>query len=135
MISPIGSFPLITEIVRIDFSSYLRGIIVSLPFLHCPVKEFFFTMAQHGMAQLMKWEELTTGRGRVATNTEGNAKINEGNLPKHIFTLTLLLYRMHIKPRKIYVPNGTTQTTSPACTFLRKTCTFLTDDEDMKCIR
>ena len=82
------------------------------------------------MAQLMKWEELTTGRGRVATNTEGNAKINEGNLPKHIFTLTLLLYRMHIKPRKIYIPNGTNQTTSPACTFLRKTCTFLTNDED-----
>jgi len=36
---------------------------------------FFFTMAQ-----LMKWEELTTGRGRATTNTAGNAKINEGNL-------------------------------------------------------
>ena len=58
---------------------------------------------------LMKWEE-TTGRGSVATNAEGNATINKGNLPKHIFTHTLPLYRMHIKPRW-------TQ------------CTFLTDDE------
>ena len=125
MISPIGSFPLITEIVRIDFLSSLRGIIVSIPFLHCPIVKKKFTMAQ-----LMRWEELTTGRGRATANTAGNAKTNEGNLPKHIFTLTLLLYRMHIKPRKIYIPNGTNQTTSPACTFLRETCTFLTGDED-----
>ena len=60
-------------------------------------------MAQEGPAQLMKWEE-TTGRGSVATNTEGNATINKGNLPKHIFTLTLLLYRMHIKPRWTTLP-------------------------------
>ena len=62
---------------------------------------------------------MTTSRGRVTANTAGNAKTNEGNLPKHIFTLTLPLYRMHIKPRKICVPNRTTQITSPARTHIR----------------
>ena len=57
---------------------------------------FFFTMAQ-----LMRWEELTTGRGRAIANTAGNAKINEGNLLKHIFTLTLLLYRAYRATRHI----------------------------------
>ena len=56
------------------------------------------------MAQLMRWEELTTGRGRANANIAGNAKINEGNLLKHTFTLTLLLYRAyratrHIRPQ------------------------------------
>jgi hypothetical protein len=90
MISLIGSFPLITKIARIDFSSNLRGINVSILSLHRAIVFFFFTMAQ-----LMKWEELTTGRGRATANTAGNAKINEGNLLKHIFTLTLLLYRAY----------------------------------------
>jgi hypothetical protein len=76
----------------------------------------------------MKWEELTTGRGRATTNTAGNAKINEGNL-LNISSPSLYCSIVRIEPRDIYVPNGTNQTTSPACTFLHKTRTFLTDDE------
>ena len=36
------------------------------------------------MAQLMRWETLTTGSRRAAANAAGNAKKNEGNLLIHI---------------------------------------------------
>ena len=84
-------------------------------------------MAQHREAQLMKWEELTTGRGRVTTNTEGNDTINKGNLPKHIFTLTLLPYAYKATKK---VRSQWNNSKDPASTYIHpQKCTFLTDDE------
>ena len=81
------------------------------------------------MAQLMRWEELTTGRGRATANTAGNAKTNEGNLLTHIFTLTLLLYRAYKATRHIHSqwnkPNYLASMYMPP-----QKCTFFTGDED-----
>jgi len=81
------------------------------------------------MAQLMRWEELTTGRGRATANTAGNAKTTEGNLLKHIFTLTLLLCHAYKATKHIHSqwnkPNYLAGIYMPP-----QKCTSFTDDED-----
>ena len=94
-----------------------------------PVVKHLAALTDQARLDLLPWEVqahmLTFRAGQYLI-----ARIIFNLVERIIAPFPLYCSPVHIKPRDIYIPNGTNQTTSPACTLLHKTCTFLTDDED-----